>query len=167
MDKISNTDIAVYVCPTCSAFLQEHPSKINSRSIWEFLDKDNNFPCPDYNGKTVFIQDCWRTYDNDSLHKAIRNILTKMNLTIKEIEASHNKADFCGITLLKNYSPRYKKFAPLRFIENAGDNFIPHTEEEQNISMKEHCKQFENHTVVCYCTGCLEGLNIGEQMAFI
>jgi len=27
--------------------------------------------------------------------------------------------------------------------------------------LKEHCKQFENHTVVCYYTECLEGLNIG------
>ncbi len=58
-----------------------------------------------------------------------------MNIITEEIEASYDKADYCGISLLKPHSPRYEGFAPVRFIENSGNKFVPRTEEEQRILM--------------------------------
>lgn len=161
MSGVSDEDIAVYICPTCGAFLQEHSPQIKSISVWEILDEDSDFSWPNYHGEVIAVQDCWRAYDNRALQNAVRSILSRMNIVTEEIEASYDKADYCGISLLKPYSPRYERFAPMRFIENAGDKFIPHTEEEQRVLMQKHCAQFKTDKVVCYCTGCLEGLSIG------
>lgn len=159
--KLTQQDTAVYVCPTCNAILQESAPQTKSVSVWEILIKDDKFKWPDYHGKKITIQDCWRTYDNKDMQYAIRAILKRMNFETLEISASYDKADFCGTSLLKPQSPRYEYLAPVRFIEKAGDKFNPHTESEQIKMMKNYCQQYKTNTVVCYCTGCLEGLQIG------
>lgn len=158
--NLTAEDTAIYVCPTCSGILSES-SPAKCLSIWELLVEDDQFPWPDYHGEKITLQDCWRTHDNRGMQDAVRTILRRMNVEIVEMGMSREKANFCGTSLLKKQSPRYKKLAPKRFIENAGDNFIPHSKEEQENRMKEHCSQFETEKVVCYCTGCLKGLKLG------
>ena len=159
--SLSSKDTAVYVCPTCCAILQESAPQAEIMSVWELLNEDDKFPWPNYEGKEVTIQDCWRTHDNRPMQDAIRSILRRMNFQTVEIQEAYDKANFCGISLLKLQSPRYERLAPKRFIEDAGDKFIPCTEEDQIRQMKAHCLQYQTDTVVCYCTGCLEGLQIG------
>ncbi len=62
MNGVSDEDIAVYICPTWVAFLQEHSSQTKSISVWEILDEDNDFPWADYHGEVITVQDCWRAY---------------------------------------------------------------------------------------------------------
>ncbi len=161
MDKLAEGDTAVYACPTCGAFLEEYRPRNPSISIWEILENDDTFPWPDYGGEKMSIQDCWRSFDKRSLQTAVRHILKRMNAGTVEIEKNFDKTDFCGISLMKSQSPRYARFAPVRFINRAGDKFIVQTEEEKQKRMIEHARQFTTGKVVCYCTGCLEGLQLG------
>ncbi len=158
---LSGQDTFVFVCPTCWAILRESAPHAKSLSIWELLAGDERFLWPDYQGRTVTIQDCWRTFDNRGMQNAVRTVIKRMNLKALEIDDSYDKAGFCGVSLLKPYSPRYEYLAPVRFIQNAGHKFSPCSEEEQKILMKEHCRQYLTDTVACYCTGCLEGIRIG------
>lgn len=159
--SLSSKDTAVYICPTCRAVLQECAPQAELISIWELLDGDDRFPWPDYAGRSVTVQDCWRTYDNRPMQDAVRSVLRRMNIQAVELEKAYDRADFCGVSLLKPQPARYERLAPKRFIEHAGDKFTPCTQEEQIKQMREHCSQVLTDAVVCYCTGCLEGLQIG------
>lgn len=161
LDTLSAEDTILFVCPTCSAFMQEYTPQNRSLSIWEILEKDDAFPWPDYGGDRMTVQDCWRSFDNRPLQDAIRQVLKRLNAEVVEMEKNYEKTDFCGSSLMKTQSPRYFQFAPVRFIENAGDKFIPVPAEEQERRMQEHGKQFTTEKVVCYCTGCLHGLRLG------
>lgn len=115
LDTLREEDIAVYTCPTCSAFIQEYTPKNRSLSIWEILENDDAFPWPDYSGDTVTVQDCWRSFDNRPMQDAVRHILGLMNVETVEIAKNFEKTDFCGSSLMKTQSPRYSRFAPVRF----------------------------------------------------
>lgn len=161
LDRIRPNDRAIYVCPTCGAFIDEYAPQAEGLSVWEILENDDAFPWPDCRGEKMSVQDCWRMRENRSLQKAVRAILRRMNIETAEIARAFNKTDFCGISLFKPASPRYAKFAPLRFIENAGDKFVALPDAEKRERMTRHCRQFGTEKVVCYCTGCLEGLQLG------
>lgn len=161
LDTLREEDTAVYTCPTCSAFMQEYTPKNRSLSIWEILENDEAFPWPDYSGDTMTVQDCWRSFDNRPMQDAVRHILGRMNVETVEIAKNFEKTDFCGSSLMKTQSPRYTRFAPVRFFDHAKDKFIPLPPEEQERQMQEHGKQFTTEKVVCYCTGCLHGLKLG------
>lgn len=102
-----------------------------------------------------------RSFDNRPMQDAVRHILGLMNVETVEIAKNFEKTDFCGSSLMKTQSPRYSRFAPVRFFDNAKDKFIPLPPEEQERRMQEHGKQFTTEKVVCYCTGCLHGLKLG------
>ncbi len=161
LDTLEKDDTAVFICPTCSAFMQEYTPDNRFLSVWEVLENDESFPWPDYGGEKITVQDCWRCFDNRLMQDAVRHILARMNVETVEIAKNFEKTDFCGSSLMKNQSPRYFRFAPVRFVKNAGDKFIPLPPEEQEKRMQEHGKQFTTEKVVCYCTGCLHGLRLG------
>ena len=158
---LSEQDTAVYICPTCSAILEESAPQAQTVSVWELLAEDDQFPWPAYRGKRITVQDCWRTHDHRKMQDAIRAVLKRMGFEIVEIENSYERAAFCGISLLSAPSPRYEQLAPRRFIQNADGRFQPCTKEVQTARMQEHCRQYVTEEVVCYCTACLEGLRIG------
>lgn len=160
-NKLTEQDIAVYICNTCAAFIREDAPQAKAISVWEFLAEDDEFPWRDYHGEKMTVQDCWRVYDNRTQQDAIRKILERMNIEIVEIENNFEKTDFCGTSLLEALSPQNGEFAPIRFIENARDKFIPHSKEDQEKIMKEYCTQFTTDKVVCYCTACVQGVKLG------
>ena len=163
--QLTAENTAVFVCPTCAAILRESAPQADLISIWQFLLKDENFLWPDYHGEVMSVQDCWRSCQDVNLHNAVRKIMQKCRINSVEIEENRQQSRFCGITLLKPPSPRYHKLAPKYFIENAKDIFTPCDEAEQTQRMLNHCRQFKTEKVICYCTGCLEGLQKGGKNA--
>ena len=159
--SLTNQDTAVYICTTCRAILQESAPQAKLVSIWEVLAQDDTFPWPNYKGLDITVQDCWRSREDRAMQYAVRHVLKRLNCNVHEIEANYDKSEYCGVTLLNPPHPRYEQLVPKRFIENAGDKFHAHSQEEQAIQMKAHCAQFQTETVACYCTGCLTGLKIG------
>ena len=109
----------------------------------------------DLQKKEITVQDCWRSKKDPALQLAVRKILSKMNATIVELDNNFDKADYCGLSLLKEPSPRYAWLAPKLFQDPI---FKPHSPEEQNRSLSNHVQQYTTSAIGCYCTGCIEGI---------
>ncbi len=155
-------DTAVTVCNTCAAICAED-SPAKGRSIWEVLDEDDTFPLPDLHGAKMALQDCWRAYDRREVQQAVRSLLQKMQVSIVELPENREHTRYCGTTL---YAPLHKangEFAPDRFIKRAPGLFVPHSKEQQEALMREHCRLIPVEPVVCYCVPCTQGIQIGGK----
>ncbi len=161
--KLTNRDTVVYICNTCAAFCAEDSAAEKVVSLWELLDNDKQFLYPDYGHKKMALQDCWRVYDHTSQQKAVRRIIKRMNIDIEELDENYDKTNFCGVSLYEPLPKQNGDFAPKRFIENAEGIFLPHTKEEQVALMKEHSDKINSNEVICYCTSCINGINLGGK----
>ena len=45
--------------------------------VWEIIDRDSDFPFPDYHGEKMTIQDCWRACEKRKVQDAIRSLNEK------------------------------------------------------------------------------------------
>lgn len=136
---LTDQDTALVVCPTCYFNLQESAPQAQVMSIWELLAEQEDFPWPDYQGKSITVQDCIDTRENPKWQQAVRTILNRMNLKIIEIEKSFDQADFCNIETSASPEPK----------------------EKQMEQLLDHCNQYTTESVLCYCTGCFNSLKIG------
>lgn len=164
-------DTVLYVCPTCALIMEESNLGVTLKSIYEaILEYDETLYSSDklYNTqnktciqwvdlqkKEITVQDCWRSRKDPALQLAIRKALSKMNATIRELDNNFDKTDYCGLSLLKEPSPRYEWLAPKLFQDPI---FKPHSPEEQIRSLSNHIQQYTTSTIGCYCTGCIEGI---------
>lgn len=164
-------DTVLYVCPTCALIMKESNPGVTLKSIYEAIfeydetlcSSDNTYNTQnktciqwvDLQKKEITIQDCWRSREDPALQLAIRKVLIKMNATITELDNKFDKADYCGLSLLKEPSPRYEWLAPKVFQDPI---FKPHCLEEQIQLLSNHAQQYTTSAIGCYCTGCIEGI---------
>lgn len=179
-------DTVLYVCPTCALIMKESNPSAKLKSVYEAVleyeellkrtvghtNKVGNnalnnatsnaiqtkpsFHWIDLKKKAITIQDCWRSRTDLDLQLAIRKVLFKMNTTIVELDSNFDKADFCGLSLLKEPSPRYEWLAPNLFHDPI---FKPQEPDEQIQLLSNHAQQYTTSTIGCYCTGCIEGID--------
>ncbi|MBX4270059.1 hypothetical protein [Clostridium estertheticum] len=154
-------DVMVSICHNCSAIFEESKPEIPVKSLWELLLEDSKFPFADYGHEKMTVQDCWRSRDKHKEQNAVRALLKKMNIDV--VELPDEKKDFCGVSLYQPAPPRNLKLAPNRFVTNAAEKFLPHTEEESLALMQEYCKKIPTEKVVAYCHYCVKGLRIGGK----
>lgn len=170
-DTPKTGDTVLYVCPTCALIMKESNPGVALKSIYEaILEYDDTLCSSDklYNTqnktciqwvniqkKEITIQDCWRSGKDPALQLAIRKVLSKMNATIRELDNNFDKADYCGLSLLKEPSPRYEWLAPKLFQDPI---FKAHSPEEQIRLLGNHAQQYTTSVIGCYCTGCIEGI---------
>ncbi len=155
-------DTAVTVCNTCAAICAED-SPAKGRSIWEVLDEDDTFPLPDLRGAGMALQDCWRAYDRPEVQRAVRSLLQKMRVSVVELPENRSRTRFCGTTLYAPLPKANGAFAPNRFIKKAPGMFVPHSEEQKDALMREHCRLIPADRVVCYCVPCTQGIRRGGK----
>ncbi len=158
-------DTVYSLCHNCSAILEETQPQTRTRSLWELVLADADFPLPQYPGREMTVQDCWRAQERRIEQDAVRALLGKMGIAIRELADNFEKTRFCGVSLLRPAPPRNLKLAPRRFGEQAEGFFAPHTEEEQAALMQAHGKQFATREAVAYCHYCLEGLELAGLQA--
>ena len=77
-EKFPAGSTMVSICHNCSAIFEERHSEINLQSIWELILEDENFHYPNHGGEEITIQDCWRSKENISEQKAVREILRRI-----------------------------------------------------------------------------------------
>ena len=94
LGRVRPNDRAIYVCPTCGAFIDEYAPQAEGLSVWEILQNDDTFPWPDCRGERMTVQDCWRMRENRSLQKAVRAILHRMNVETVEPSTRRISAAF-------------------------------------------------------------------------
>lgn len=156
-------DTVYSLCHNCSNIIEEMHPDVNLRSLWELILNDEEFSFPDYSGMEATVQDCWRARERYEEQNAVREILKKMNIVYAEAERNHENTRYCGSSLFRAQPARNPKAAPRHYEIEAGGLFIPHSEEEQIVLMKEYCSTFATETVICYCQYCLEGLIQGDK----
>lgn len=151
--EYTNDDTAFVLCQACRGQLE---SKINTKTIWEYLDEDPNFIFPNYKHQKMYLQDCFRDKDHPEVHQAIRNLCKKMNIDIIEIENNKEKSTYCG-TL------HFKEFHPI--IEENKETKLSKLPEELQIQvMKDYALHFpEDYPVIVDCNRCLKGIVAGGK----
>ena len=154
-------DAVCYVCHNCEAIVKESHPEVRLVSVWEKILEDPEFVFPDYGGKDVLVQDCWRTNDCPEEQEAVRALLARMNFRVRELPAHGARADFCGASLYRPTSRKNVVLAPHRFTVLGAGKFVPHGEEEQRRIMREYCRAHIDGPVVAYCKHCAEGLSWG------
>lgn len=158
--KLSEEDIPLTVCQSCSAIIRENTER-EDVSIFQFLDKDQHFPWPDYHGEEITLQDCWRAKGKHELHEAVRSILRKMNMKVVELEENRDESRFCGVF---RYNPMREdniRIAPHYFVDQMEGQLKLCAPGEQQLLMEENKKRYHTNRVAVYCNSCLRGLSQG------
>jgi hypothetical protein len=158
-------DVVYSLCHNCSAIIDETNPGVEAKSLWELILEDHEFSYPDYCGKTMVVQDCWRAKDRRAEQMAVRQLLNRMNIHVIELEDNLEKTEFCGNSLYRPAPSRNLRLAPKRFVENAESKFLPHTLEEQKQLMTDYGSRLNQNEVVTYCHYCQEGLELGGANA--
>lgn len=86
----------INICPGCDRRYSENYSNSNTISLWEVLAESDFFPFPNYHGKKMTIIDACPTRNKVKVHKAIRTLLSRMNIELIEPKKTGTKGTCCG-----------------------------------------------------------------------
>lgn len=151
-------DTALYFCQVCREVLE---GRMQTRSLWEYLDGDADFPLPDYSGLRVNLQDCWRDRAHPEIHEAVRSLLHKMHVEVVELDRNREKADFCG-----NLHAEPKAPALRAQVAAHGDKPIWEMPAAlETAIMREQAEKITERLAVTYCNRCTQGLRTGGAEA--
>lgn len=128
-------------CAGCDRRFRSLYEGIHTISYWEVIDRIPNLPLPDYSGLKVSVHDSCGYRHKPQVHKAIRNLLTRMNIEIEETRFSGMESVCCG------------------------DNFygtVPDEQVEARIRMR--AEQFPCDDIVVYCIGCVRAMISGGKI---
>ena len=150
--ELTEEDMAVYFCQACRETIEKNESR--NISFWEILDQDPSFVFPDYHGMEFVLQDCYRDRNHPEIHKAVRSLLTKMNIRYVELPRNKENSDFCGT--LHFETVKYADDIP------SFDHISHNGKEMTKKLMEEKVEQLQGLPVICYCGRCLNGILLGE-----
>jgi Fe-S oxidoreductase len=86
----------INVCPGCDRRYRQNYQDSSTISLWEILARTDFFRFPDYRGKTMTIIDACPTRDQTRVHDAVRALLNRMNISLKEPRATRTHGICCG-----------------------------------------------------------------------
>ena len=67
---------ALYFCQACRETLEAKPeNQLILENLFVWLDRQEDYPWPDYKGLTVNIQDCWRDREHPEIFQGVRSVL--------------------------------------------------------------------------------------------
>lgn len=157
---LKDGDTIIENCTLCELMLKERVPNIPFQSLYEYL-LETDFQWPNYHGKKIIVQDCWRTRDNISIQNAVRDVLKRMNIQIMEADNNREKSEYCGVWLNNPPAKDCVMLAPNTFTELETYRHLL-TKEEQEEKMSEWVKQYNGMPVVVYCNGCEKGIKLGH-----
>lgn len=138
--QLSEGSVIINVCAGCDRRFRTFYEGISTISLWEVMDELGEFPFPDYEGLEMSIHDACPVRDNPAVHNAIRSLLHKMNIQIKEAVAHGEKSICCG------------------------DSLYPSCDMERiHKAMKSRANSMPCENVAVYCVGCVQAMAIGGR----
>ncbi|MCF0115201.1 MAG: hypothetical protein HUJ56_07600 [Erysipelotrichaceae bacterium] len=78
--KIDKDTNVILICNNCAAELCKRIELNNVSFIYEIIDEDKDFIFPDYQGMTLYLQECHHGYYNKDIETTIHSLLKKMNI---------------------------------------------------------------------------------------
>lgn len=140
-------ETGLYFCQACRETLEPQMALEN---LYVYLAEDPDFFWPDHRGMKVVVQDCWRDREHPEIMRAVRTMLTRMNIVYTETEESFEKTVFCG-----NLHFEAKKPENLKLLEAYSDKQIWQMPAEvERQLMREQVEKLEGQQVVTYCNRC-------------
>lgn len=132
--------VIVNVCAGCDRRFGSLYEGVSTVSLWELLDRSESFVFPDYSGKEISVHDPCPVRGNPKVHQAVRNLLEKMNIKVKETEHIREKSVCCG------------------------DDFYGKIPLEQvHDRMKKRADSMPAGDVCVYCVSCIKSMYIGGK----
>ncbi|WP_322172575.1 hypothetical protein [Acutalibacter caecimuris] len=145
---------ALYLCQACRETIEERFPKLEPENLFAWLDREGGLALPDYSGLMVSIQDCWRDRAHPEIHRAVRSLLEKMGVAVREIGENRERADYCGNL---HFTPR--RPAALALVSARPDTPLwQFPEEEQRVVFAEQLEKHGGLPVLCYCNRCQLGI---------
>ena len=138
--KVESGSTIVNVCAGCDRRFRSLYEGVGTISLWEVLDKMDDFIFPDYAGLKMSVHDACPVREKTSVHLAIRSLLKKMNIEVIETEHHGTKSRCCGDDF-------YEKI-PL---------------EQVHEKMQERADSMPCDDVVVYCVSCIKAMFIGGK----
>lgn len=139
--QLPKGSVIINVCGGCNKRFKTLYDGIETISLWEVIDKLENFPFPDYHGTEISIHDPCPVRGEPAIHQSIRSLLRKMNFRIAEAEA-HGTSSIC-----------------------CGDGLYPACSmEELQKAMKKRADSMPAENVAVYCVSCIKSMTIGGKM---
>lgn len=127
-------------CAGCDRRFRSLYQGIHTISFWEILDRIPHLNLPDYRGLTVSVHDPCSYRHKPQVHRAVRSLLGKMNITIAEAAFSGTASICCGDNLYGS---------------------VPNRQVEQRIQFR--ADQFPCKDVAVYCIGCVRAITSGGK----
>ena len=145
---------ALYFCQACREVLEERFPQLVPENLFVWLDREAGFVLPDYSGLAVSVQDCWRDREHPEIHRAVRSLLSKMGVVVREISRNREQADYCGNL---HFVPERPEAADL-VNARPGVPLYQFPEEEQRVIFAEQLEKHGGLPVLCYCNRCKLGI---------
>jgi hypothetical protein len=130
----------INICPGCDRRFRQDYRRSSTISLWEILARTDFFPFPDYHGRAMSIIDACPTRDQPRVHDAIRVLLKKMNISLREPENTRTKSTCCGDTFWGQ---------------------IPTDRVKEQ--MRKRASEMPAEEVVVYCVSCSKAVFIGGK----
>lgn len=155
-------DTALYFCQACRETLEaKENNQLLLENLFVWLDKQADFPWPDYRGLTVNVQDCWRDRGHPEIFQAVRSCLGKLGVTVVEMEENRENSVFCGNLHFEPKKPENVALVASR----PGVPLYEYTQEEQAQLFAEQVEKYTAPLTVTYCNRCTAGLLLGGGKA--
>ncbi len=129
-------------CSGCDRRFRSDYEGVQTISIWEVLDQIPDLSLPKYTGLKLSVHDSCSYRPKPQVHKAVRSLLSKMDIEVVESEFSGQKSVCCGDNL-------YGKVP----VENVHE------------FMKKRASQMPCKEVAVYCVSCIKAMAIGDREA--
>lgn len=148
--KLNEIDKGITVCTNCSLILKE-VTGAHICSLWEIIDKDEDFILPHLRDSSFVIQHCAKA--DESFKTAVCSLMNKMEATytISSID------DYCGFNFTKHMSQANLQIAPKAF-SNLEKKVVLLDEKQKKEKINAIIESYHGHKVIVYCNSCYEAL---------
>jgi Fe-S oxidoreductase len=138
--QLEKGSLIINVCAGCDRRFRSLYEGITTISLWEIIDSLPSFPFPDYKGMRLSVHDACPVREKPQVHKAVRNLLNKMNICIVEAELHGTRSVCCG------------------------DDLYPKVSIDQvQQHMKKRAASMPTDEVCVYCISCIKSMYIGGK----
>jgi Fe-S oxidoreductase len=94
--KLPLNSKVINVCPGCDKRFGKNYYGVSTVSLWEVINDSSSFPFPDYKASNMTIIDACPTREDDRVQDALRELITKMKITLEEPAHTRKESTCCG-----------------------------------------------------------------------
>lgn len=139
--QLPEGSVIVNVCAGCDRRFRTLYDGISTVSLWEAIQELGDFPFPDYHGMEASIHDPCPVRNTPVVHRAVRELLKRMNIKVIEAPNSGVNSVCCG------------------------DSLYPSCDMETiRRAMEKRASSMPCSRVIVYCVSCIKAMQVGGRI---